>query len=146
MATSPYTPTGGAAPGAGTRSHREPAGWMTYAGLLLLLIGAFNVIAGVTALWRKHYYLTGDGGILVWDYNTWGWIWLVIGAIEVLTAVGVLARQRWARALGTVLVVLVAIGQLAFLAAYPLWSLIVIGLCVLAVYALVGPPADRTTT
>ncbi len=138
MATSPYA-TG--RPGGAV--HRAPTGWLTYAGLLLLLIGAFNVIAGLTAWWRVHYYLTSEHGILIFGYNTWGWIWLVLGAVQIITAVGVLARQFWARVLGTVLVIVAAIGQLAFLAAFPLWSLIVIGLCVLAVYGLVGPPSDR---
>ena len=36
--------------------------------------------------------------------------------------------------------VLAAIGHVAFLRAFPLWSLITIGLCVLLVHALTAPP------
>lgn len=118
------------------------SGWLTFAGVLLVTVGAFNVINGVAALAEDEYFLVTDDGLLVFDFTAWGWIWLVLGAVQILTALGVFWGQSWARVVGVVLAVLAAIGHAAYLAAYPLWSLIVIGLCVLLIYALVTPQDD----
>ncbi|TMR04807.1 hypothetical protein ETD83_07895 [Actinomadura soli] len=130
---------GSASVRAGER-HRT-SGWLTFAGTLALVVGAFNVIDGVVALFKDDYYLVGQSQILVFDYTTWGWIWLVMGIIQIGIGAGIMAGKMWARAAGVVLAVLAAIGHLAFLQAFPLWSVLTIALCVLLIYALCAPPA-----
>lgn len=116
------------------------SGWLSFAGIVAIIVGLFNLIDGLVALLRQDYYLVTDQDILVFNYTAWGWIWLIIGAVQVAVGAGILAGKVWARAVGVVLAVLAAIGHVAFLRAFPLWSLITIGLCVLLVYALTAPP------
>ncbi|QKW33007.1 hypothetical protein HUT06_02250 [Actinomadura sp. NAK00032] len=129
---------------AGPATVRRPqlrSGWLTFAGTLAMVIGAFNVIDGLVGLFNDNYYLVGANQIMVFDYNAWGWFWLVLGAVQLAVGAGILAGRTWARATGVVFAVLAAIGHLAFLRAFPLWSVLTIAMCILLIYALTAPPS-----
>jgi hypothetical protein len=112
-------------------------GMVVFAGTMLMLLGGFQFIQGLVALIRDNYYVvTRNGLLLELDYTAWGWIHLIIGVIAIVTGIGVLAGQTWARVVGIVIAVISALANLAFLSAYPVWSTIVIALDVLAIYAL----------
>ncbi|WP_189115769.1 DUF7144 family membrane protein [Pilimelia terevasa] len=119
---------------------RQSSGWvglMVFAGALFLMLGAFHAIMGLVAVFDPGYYLVTGGGLAVTlDYTVWGWVHLVFGALAFATGIGVLSGRTWARVVGICVAVLSAAVNLAFLAAYPLWSVIVIALDVLTVYAL----------
>jgi hypothetical protein len=119
------------------RATREQVGWVRFAGLLVILIGAFNLINGITALVdQKYFVVTPDGLLVVTNYDVWGGFWLILGAVQVLTGLGVLAGKQWARIVAILLLMLSALGQIAFLAAFPLWGLLTIGLIIAAIHAL----------
>lgn len=112
-------------------------GMVVFAGTMLMLLGSFQFIQGLVALIRDNYYtVTRTGLLLEWDFTAWGWIHLIIGAIAIVTGIGVLAGQMWARVIGIIIAGISALANLAFLAAYPIWSTIIIALDVLAIYAL----------
>ncbi|MDA3648740.1 hypothetical protein LZ318_10345 [Saccharopolyspora indica] len=115
------------------------SGWLAFAGSLILLVGIFNIIEGLTSLFRTDYFIVGESQLLVFNFVAWGTILLVLGVLQVATGVGCMYEQAWARTTGVVLAALCAIGHLAFLAAFPLWSLLVIALSVLVIYGLVVP-------
>ena len=117
------------------------SGWLTFAGTLALVVGTFNIIAGLVALLDDEYYLVGQNQILIFDFTTWGWFWLAVGIVQIAIGAGIMAGRMWARAAGVVFAVLAAIGHLAFLQAFPIWSVLTIALCVLLIYALTAPPA-----
>jgi hypothetical protein len=117
------------------------SGWLTFAGTLAMVIGAFNVIDGLVGLFNDDYFLVTANQIMVFDYTAWGWFWLVVGAVQLAIGAGILAGRTWARAAGVLFAVLVAIGHLAFLRAFPLWSVLTIAMSVLLIYALTAPPA-----
>jgi hypothetical protein len=128
--------------GGRTTSMRPPyqvSGWLAFAGILSLVVGAFNVIDGVVALFKDDYYVANSGQILVFDFTAWGVFWLALGALQIIIGFGVLAGQMWARVIGVVFAFLAALGHLAFLAAFPIWSVLTIALCVLMMYALIAP-------
>ncbi|MEV4896120.1 hypothetical protein AB0K48_42830 [Nonomuraea sp. NPDC055795] len=127
--------------------YTEPAGrsgWLGFAGMLGVILGFFHVIQGIIAFFRQEYYLTSGGQLLVLDYTTWGWIWLILGLVQVAVALGILAGQIWARWLGAIFAALAMIGQFAFLSAYPVYSVISIALCVLVIYGLIAAPKQAT--
>lgn len=116
--------------------------WLAFGGWMLVLAGAFNVIAGLTALFRPDYYVVAGGDLLVFGFGAWGWIWLAFGVLQVVAGAGCLGGQQWARITGIGLAGLSAIGHLAFLAAFPLSELAAIALAVLVMYSLVVPDDD----
>jgi hypothetical protein len=115
-------------------------GWLAFAGIVAFVAGIFNVIDGLVALLRNDYYLVTSQDILVFNFTAWGWIWVILGLLQIAVGAGIIAGYQWARTTGVVMAVLAAIGQLAFLRAFPVWSVIVIALCMLLVYALTARP------
>lgn len=113
-------------------------GWIFFAGLMMILIGSFSAIQGLVALFNRNYYLVGPEGLIInVNFATWGWVHLIFGIVVVASGIGVMSGNTAARVVGIVLAVLSAIVNLAFIAAYPIWSTIVITLDVLVIYALV---------
>ena len=119
-------------------------GWLSFAGIVAIVVGVFNVIDGLVALFRSDYYLVTDQDILIFNFTAWGWILLILGIVQIAIGVGILAARGWAIALGIAMAVLIAIAHIAFLRAFLVWSVIVIAMCVLVVYALTAHAPDRT--
>ncbi|GAA0236548.1 hypothetical protein GCM10009527_036360 [Actinomadura nitritigenes] len=123
------------------RQLRPTSGWLTFAGTLAMVIGAFNVIDGLVGLFKDNYYLVNGNQIMVFDFTAWGWFWLVLGAVQIAVGAGIIAGQMWARVVGVLFAVLTAIGHIAFLRAFPLWSVLTIAMSILLIYALTAPPS-----
>ena len=114
------------------------AGWVVFAGVMLIMLGTFQIIQGLVALFDDGFYLVNSNGLVVdVDYNTWGWVHTGIGVISVLAGMGLLAGNMAARIVGVVIAFLSAIVNLAFLSAYPVWSTIMITLDVIVIYAII---------
>lgn len=114
-------------------------GVVVFGGIMMLMVGGFQIMQGFVAILRdEYYYVTRNGLLITMDYTAWGWTHLIIGLIAVAAGIGVLAGQTWARVLGVTIAAVSALANLAFLSAYPLWSTIVIAMDVLVIYALVA--------
>src|SRR4051794_25757423 len=117
---------------------KSMAGWIGFAGILLLIVGGLDFIQGLIALFDDEYYVVTASGFLVVDLTAWGWIMLIWGVLLVLAGYGLLAGQGWARWFTLVVVVLNFFVQLGFLgnSAYPLWTITALALNVIVLYAL----------
>jgi hypothetical protein len=111
-------------------------GWIMFAGVLLLTLGTINLIDGIAAIGKAHFYIA-DAHYVFGDLKTWGWIALCLGVLQLLVGLGVFAKNQLARWTGVVVVSLNAIAQLLMMPAYPLWSLSIFAVDILAIYALV---------
>lgn len=107
-----------------------------FAGVLLMVSAVFVIIQGFVALFTPGYYAVGANGLLVFTYNGWGITHLIAGALLAATGAGILAGATWARVTGVIVASLSAIAQIGFMAAFPVWSILVIALDVLIIYAL----------
>jgi hypothetical protein len=118
---------------------REDAGggWLTFAGVLLLIVGVMNFIGGIGAIDDSKFFV-GNATYVVGDLNTWGWIILILGAVQVLTAFGLFARNGFARGVGVVFASLAAMASLLMLPAFPLWALALFTMDILIIYGLVS--------
>jgi len=106
-----------------------------FASILLIVIGCFNLIHGIAAIAHSHVFVAGAHYVFA-NQRTWGWITLILGCLQLLAALGVLAGNQFARWFAVVVLALNAIDQMFFLPAYPFWSLIIIALDVVALYGL----------
>jgi hypothetical protein len=114
------------------------AGWVVFAGVMLMLLGALHITQGLVALFDNGFYAVSSNGLVVdVDYNTWGWIHIVIGLVGVLIGVGLLMGNLAARMAGVAIALLSALANLLFISAYPVWSVIVIVLDVIVIYAII---------
>jgi hypothetical protein len=114
------------------------AGWVVFGGVMLIMMGAFQVTMGLVALFDDGFYAVRSDGLVVnVDYNTWGWVHIIIGLLGVLVGVGLMAGNMAARIAGVVIAFLSALVNLAFTSAYPVWSVMVIVLDVIVIYAII---------
>jgi hypothetical protein len=122
---------------ADTRGQTGWVGWVVFAGMMLVLLGAFHIMQGLVALLRDEVFLVSPTGLVVnVDYTTWGWVHVVGGALSILVGVCLLAGQLWARVVAVIVAMLSAVANMAFLPAYPVWSAILITLDVLIIWAV----------
>ncbi len=122
----------------GTGGRREEGrgyGLVLFASVLLVIVGCFNLIYGIAAIANSHVF-TANAHYVFGSLRTWGWITLIIGALQLLAAAGVLAGNQAARWFGVVVLGLSAIDQMFFIPAYPFWSLVIIAVDVVALYGL----------
>ena len=113
-------------------------GWVVFAGVMLAVVGIFQAIEGLVALFNHEFYLVSAKGLVVnVNYTTWGWVHLILGIVAVLTGFGLLAGNMLARIVGVGIAALSAIVNMAFVSAYPVWSVIMISLDVIVIYAIV---------
>jgi hypothetical protein len=91
---------------------------------------------GLVAVFQRGYYLVTSSQLLVHvSYTEWGWVHFGIGVVIAVVGVGVMTGATWARIAGIALAVVSAVSNLAFIAAYPVWG-IIIALDVVVIYAL----------
>ena len=113
------------------------ASWVYFGGMMMIMLGVFNVIEGLVALFNDEYYVATPQGLLVFDITAWGWIHLIIGIVAIAVGIGVFTGATWARICGVILCGINALVQLVFLSAYPVWAMLVIALDVLVIWALI---------
>jgi len=125
---------------------RSMAGWIGFAGILLLVVGAIDFMQGLIALFEDEYFVVTQSGYLAVDLTAWGWTMLIWGVLLVLAGLGLLSAQSWARWFAIVLVCVNFITQLGFLgnSETPIWSLTVIALNIIVLYALTARWSEST--
>ena len=121
-------------------SHDAWSGWIFFAGLVIIIVGAMDVLQGFVAIIKDEYVVATSKGIAILDVTAWGWATLIWGALLILVALGLMGGAGWARWLAIIGVAVNAIQQMAFMAnypqAYPLWNLIIVALNIVVLYAL----------
>jgi len=115
------------------------AGWVTFAGILMVVIGFLDFFEGLIAVIRGQYYFVGTQQIIVFNVTTWGWIAMIWGVVMLLAGWGLLSGATWARWFTIVVGSINFFVELGFLGntTTPLWTLIVLSLNILVLYALI---------
>ena len=114
-------------------------GWIAFAGWLMIIMGALDFFEGLIAVIRGNYYVLTANQIIVFDMKTWGWVTLGWGIVIALVGFGVLAGSGFARWFAIVVASLNFIVELGWVgsSAYPLWSIAILALNVIILYALI---------
>jgi hypothetical protein len=123
---------------------RGGRGWYDFAGSLLGLAGLFNGIEGLGVIFRKEHF--AESALLYQNLAFWGWVWLVLGVLQIGTAIALFDGRG--RVIGMVLAGLSAVVAFISLDAAPIWSVVVIAVDVLVIHGLARnpePPVDLTT-
>ena len=128
-----YTPT--RPPETTGRTDEDGRGLLLFAAVLLGVLGFFNLLDGIAAINRSTIFV--DNALyVVGDLRAWGWVMAIIGGLMLLAAVGVMAGNQIARWFGVMVVSLNLIAQMFFITAYPVWSITIIAVDVIALCAL----------
>jgi hypothetical protein len=114
----------------------EPSGWVIFAAVVLFVSGTFDAIWGLAAVLNDSVVTVGGRGVIVLDFTAWGWVHIVVGAIMIITALGLFGMRGWARWMAIFFAMLSAILQVGTFPAFPLWALVVIALDITVIYQL----------
>ena len=118
------------------------AGWIAFAGIILVIVGAIDVIWGFLAILEDEYVKATPEGLAIIDVTAWGWLTLLWGCLLVLAGIALVGGAGWARWFAIIGASIGAIGQMAYMAnfpeAYPLWNITVLALQIIVIYALVA--------
>ena len=124
------------------------SGWavagITFAGCILTMVGVFQIIAGLTAIFDDQFFVVARNYTFDVDTTVWGWLHLILGVLLVITAFGLFARSAWAGVTAIMLAMLSAVLNFFFIPYYPVWSIVVIALDVWVIWALTRPGAIST--
>ena len=119
-------------------------GWTMFAGIMMILIGVFHAIAGLSGILKDEFYAVSPNYVLEFDTTTWGWIHLIGGIIVVLAGFGLFSGAVWARTVGVIIAAVSALVSFAWIPYYPIWSIVLIAIDVTIIWALTVHGRDIT--
>lgn len=137
-------PAGGVedSPQYGGRTHRREAavyGFTAMAAVLMMLSGAWNFLVGLAAIIRHAFFFISPNYAYHISVHAWGVTGIVVGAVVFAAGLALFMDMMWARVLGVIVAGLSAVMNFLFLPFSPIWSLILIVLDVVIIWALCAP-------
>lgn len=112
-------------------------GWIGFASIMLYLAGFFHVIVGFTALFNDKLFALTPATLWTMDITSWGWVHIIGGILAILAASSLLSVNTYGRIFAIIVAVLGALVNMAFMPIYPIWSILIIAIDILVVYAVV---------
>jgi hypothetical protein len=115
--------------------YEERSGWVTFAGVLLMIDGVLSVIYGIAAIGNSNFF-NDNAQFIFSNLKTWGWVTLVLGILQVLAAGSLWRGGLYGRIFGIAAASLSAIGALLSIPAYPFWSLAIFAMAVVIIHQI----------
>jgi hypothetical protein len=113
------------------------SGWITFAGVVALAAGAYNLLSGIAAVADDDTLTSRATEVLYGiDLTAWGWFWVIAGALQLLAGVLILMRNPWGLWFGVGIAFLSAMMTIFVIFIFPLWAIAVLTLDFLVAYAL----------
>jgi hypothetical protein len=126
----------------------EVSGWavggIVFAASMLTLIGVFQAIAGLVAIFNDDFFVQVRHYTFNLDVTAWGFIHLILGILMLVVGFALFSRRTWAGVTAIMLAMLSALANFFFIPYYPIWSLVIIGLDIWVIWALTRPGAIET--
>jgi hypothetical protein len=119
-------------------------GLTVFAGVMMIILGVFQVVQALVALFNDDFYVVGQKWVFEFDLTVWGWIHLIVGIVVAVAGFFLFRGAVWARAVGIGVAAVSAVLNFMWLPYYPLWSLLIIALDVFVIWALTAHGRDIT--
>ena len=127
----------------------DVSGWavggVIFAGTILIILGIFQAIEGLAAIFDDQFYVVTQNYAFDLDVTAWGWVHLILGVVLAFIGWALLSRRPWAGIAAIMLAALSAISNFFFIPYYPFWSLLMIGLAIWVIWSLTRHGAMQTT-
>jgi hypothetical protein len=123
---------------------RRRSGWVTTAGVVMLVAGGYNALSGIAAIADDDTLAAQATKVLYGiDIGTWGWLWLLVGIVQLAAGVLILMRNEWGLAMGVVIAGISAMITVFVIFVVPLWAIAVLSLDILVIWALLSAHEDE---
>lgn len=104
------------------------SGWVAFAGAYMVITGLFNLTWGIVALVQKEYFV--EDGLVFSNLQFWGWIAVIVAAIQLAVGAGLFARKVIGMLAALVVSMCAILLNFLSIGAYPVWSTIaIVGSC-----------------
>ena len=120
-------------------------GGAIFAGVMMIIIGAFQSIAGLAAIIEDDLFVIGKDYIFSLDTTAWGWVHLALGVVILIAGFALFSGKAWAGTFAIVLATLSAVANFFYIPHYPFWSILIIALDVWVIWALTRADMYRST-
>jgi hypothetical protein len=112
-------------------------GLVTFAGVMLLIVGILNTLYGIAAIDSANVFV-GGARYVFGDLNTWGWFVLALGVLQLFAAFAIWRGTPWGRWFGVACASANVILQILWIPAYPILALTLLALDVAIIYGLLA--------
>ncbi|WP_280241315.1 DUF7144 family membrane protein [Nocardia abscessus] len=112
------------------------AGTSIGAAILLMAVGILSILEGISAIAKDEVLVATPGYTYQFNTTSWGWIHLILGILLVIAAAGLMSGAMWARVIAVFLAALSILANFLWLPYYPWWSIVVIALNVVVIWAV----------
>jgi hypothetical protein len=119
-------------------------GFTYFAALMMIMIGFFDMIEGLAGVFKDSFYAVTPNYVFHFDTTTWGWIHMLLGLIIMLAGFALFTGAVWARTVGVIMAIVIAIANFAFIPIYPVFSIVIVAVCVFVIWALTAHGRDVT--
>ena len=117
-------------------------GLTVFAGVMMIMLGVFQAIQGVVALFNDTFYVVGQEWTFKFDITAWAWIHLIMGVVVVVAGVFVFRGAVWARAVGIAVAAVSALLNFVWLPYYPIWGVLIIAFDMFVIWAVTAHGRD----
>lgn len=124
------------------QSVRIRSGWVTFAAIVAGVVGVFNVLSGIAAIAEDDQTERLNEVLFGVNITAWGWFWLIIGVLQVVTAWLIYQRSPLGQTLGLIWSFVIASLSVFMIFVAPIWALVVMGLSITVIWALTAFPED----
>ncbi|HKY67747.1 MAG TPA: hypothetical protein VJM49_15300 [Acidimicrobiales bacterium] len=122
------------------------SGWVTFTGLLAGIVAIYNILSGIAAIAEDDRTEAAGEVLYGVDITAWGWFWLLLGVVQLITAGLILARNPIGQMLGLVWAFIGAALSVFVIFVFPLWALAVLGVNLLVIWALTAHTEEFDAT
>jgi hypothetical protein len=114
-------------------------GFTIMASVLMMVSGLWNFLEGLAAIIRGSFFVVLPNYVYNVSVTGWGWIHLIVGAALFVAGAFLFTDKLWARVVGVALACISAVFNFLYIPYQPVWSVIVIALDIVIVWALLAP-------
>jgi len=113
-------------------------GLIYFASSVLVIVGVFHALAGLTALLDDSFYRVPPGYALETSVTTWGWVHMIGGLVFVAAGFYLLSGNLLARIIAVFAAMVSAVGSFWSIPYYPVWNILILALDVGVIWAVVA--------
>jgi len=129
-------------------AQREPsywaAGWSAFAGIMLIMLGLFHAIAGLSEVIDPDAYVVSQDYVFKLSSSAWGWIHLLGGIIVFFAGFAIFRGAVWGRTVGVIIALVSAFAAFAWLPYAPVSAIVIIAIDIAVIWALTSHGRDVT--
>jgi hypothetical protein len=117
---------------------RFRSGWVTFAGVVAAIVAIWNILSGIAAISKDDQTETLNEVLFGVNITAWGWFWVIIGVLQLVTAYLIFARHPMGQILGVLWAAISASLAVFMIFVAPIWALVVLAIDLTIIWALLS--------